>query len=105
MAFLATSLEFAVGGHHIGVAVHHLEVDMKSAAGLSGSDFRSESYVISLLHGKGADYPFGNHKVVGGLHCRDRKEFDFVLLEYLAVDGEVAYFVVAILYLSVKPGL
>ena len=54
--------------------------------------FRSESDVVSILGKQGCDNPFGNHQLVGCLLGTYRQKFDFVLLVYLAVKGEVTHF-------------
>ena len=73
---------------------------MQSGTGLSCRYFRSESDVVSILVSKVTDNPFGNHQLVGCLLGTYRQKFDFVLLVYLTVKGEVSHFGMPVLNLS-----
>ena len=94
----------AVGDHEVAAILHDLEVDVEAGAGLAGGDLGREGDIIAELCAEGADNPLGDHEVVGGLHGGDGQELDLVLLEDLAVGGEVADLGVAVLDLSAGLG-
>ena len=75
-------------------------MDMQTGTCFSHRNFRSESDVVSILVSKVTDNPFGNHQLVGCLLGTYRQKFDFVLLVYLTVKGEITHFGMSVLNLS-----
>ena len=73
---------------------------MQARTGLSNSNLGSERNVETVLVGKVAYHPLGQHELVGSVLDGTRQELYLVLLEHLAVSREVAHLGVTVLNLS-----
>ena len=104
--FAGLRTQAAFGSKHGAASVSMREFHMyvQTRAGFACRNLRSESDVKTLTLCEIAYHPLGEHKLVGGVAGIYRQELYFVLLVYLAVEGEVAHLRVAVLYLGACAG-
>ena len=83
--------------HPVGTVLDYLHVDMHARAGLAFGNLRSESNFVTVTVPQIPDYPFCEHKLIGSLLGRNRKELYLVLLINHRFFGKIPDLVMAIL--------
>ena len=94
--FFGCVAEFAIFYHLVFAVFHQFGVNVQAASGFANGNFWGKSHGNPIFVGQRAQYPFGNHQLIGGFLKIGGHKLNFVLLIQFSVLRKIAHFGVSV---------